>query len=60
MFFQGYHDDDQFNSHLFFTTGTNITKVLGIIRNSLTTFSASYRTTVTDVNNAENASRQYR
>jgi len=26
--------------HLFFTTGTDIAKVLGIIRNPLTTFSA--------------------
>jgi len=33
---QDYHDDDRCNSHLFFINFNKITKVLGIIRNSLT------------------------
>jgi len=39
--FKGYHDDDQFNSRTYFSQLEQTSqKVLGIIRNSLITFSA--------------------
>jgi len=46
--------------YLFFTAGTNISKVLGIIRNLLTTFQQSNRTTFIDLNSAKTVSRPYR